>query len=259
VTRHGLRPKGEAVADSKPVRPCKPGEDPVDWMHATGQMSQSVYDIVKGNPRSGSVAAAAKPAEAAKPQWTRKVFASAPPGVDESWYAVNPGVDDAAARGLFSAAVKASGGAVPTLFSSGDLPAFTASGISPNLLAQVPWPSRHAVAAAPTVQEAEEIMAAATGPDGWVAAAMEHVHHRANQDYQQRVQDWVMRGIAAEGVENRMAEAQRHSVAASSAPADVDSLTDDQLYEAAFGAGDAHRKAEAERDRQWRESRGRRL
>lgn len=45
------------------VRPPRDGEDPLDWMYATGQMSAAVYAVVK--PRQGGtvVAAAAGPAD----------------------------------------------------------------------------------------------------------------------------------------------------------------------------------------------------
>ncbi len=39
------------------VRPPRDGEDPLDWMYATGQMSAAVYAVVK--PRQGGTAVAA--------------------------------------------------------------------------------------------------------------------------------------------------------------------------------------------------------
>ena len=48
----------------RPVRTCRPGEHPVDWMFATGQMSENVYRLMRGD--ASQVAAAASQARAAQ-------------------------------------------------------------------------------------------------------------------------------------------------------------------------------------------------
>lgn len=220
-------------------RTPRPGEDPLDWMLATGRMEQSTYDLVKG--RGAVAASAAEPQKPARPQWERKVAASVPAGVDPAWYSLNPAVDEAAQRGLFGSSVMASRGQVPTLFASGDLPSYCASGMSPQVLASVPWPSRHPIAAAATMQEAQELLEAVSGPDGWLVSQMEHLGHPQNGDYRQRVSDWVMKGSAAAG----RAETERAArVAASAVPtADSAEMTDDEMYDALFGDSDRRRQA----------------
>ena len=51
-------------------------------------------------------------------------------------------------------------GPAPTLFESGDLPDFTASGIDPQLLLKLPWQARHPVASAATQAVAYQLFAA---------------------------------------------------------------------------------------------------
>jgi hypothetical protein len=60
--------------------------------------------------------------------------------------------------------------AAPTLFATGDLPAFTASGIPVDSLLQVPWSARHAMAAAPTPAEAYSILSECQGEDAELTA-----------------------------------------------------------------------------------------
>lgn len=79
----------------------------------------------------------------------------------------------------------------PTLFPTGDLPAFTASGIDPQALLQVPWQARHAVARAATTTEAYALLNQYGGPEGELLIGDELANDPANQDYQRRVSAWI--------------------------------------------------------------------
>jgi len=80
----------------------------------------------------------------------------------------------------------------PTLFVSGDLPPFVASG-DERVLAALPRPptARHAVAAATTAAEALAIVEDVSGPRGEWAAA-EYAGHPGRADCEQRVRAWAI-------------------------------------------------------------------
>lgn len=112
-------------------------------------------------------------------------------------YAANPLADAYRETNRETYAAAVNGGAPPTLFSSGDLPVFTASGIDPSLLARLPWTVRHVAARAdlatahrlfdeylPNGQRDDAIEKADS-------AAMTHGNDLANIEYQQRVSLWV--------------------------------------------------------------------
>jgi hypothetical protein len=172
-----------------------------------------------------------------------------PAGADPKLYARNPLVDEASAlpggRRLVTNAAK-NDPSVPTLFASGDLPVFTASGVDPSALLSVPWYARHAVAAAPSRAEAFGLIEAYSGPDGDIAAKLEGTaDHPGNLDYQGRVTEWLMRGETAAQVQNRdrewsaAMEARRRETPAGQ-------MSDAEVYDQAFGPIDRQR---AERDR----------
>jgi hypothetical protein len=81
-------------------------------------------------------------------------------------------------------------GAPPTVFASGDTPAFTASGIPASAVLGVPWPARHPMAAAPTAADAYRIQSECAGPDGAESAARAFANDPGNQDYADRVDRW---------------------------------------------------------------------
>lgn len=53
------------MGNERVVRPPRDGEDPVDWMYSTGQMSAKVYAMVKTSPGGTVAASAATPAAVA--------------------------------------------------------------------------------------------------------------------------------------------------------------------------------------------------
>ncbi|WP_369053901.1 E3 binding domain-containing protein [Kineococcus terrestris] len=143
-------------------------------------------------------------------QWqTARAIAASLAGTsgDAGRYPLNPAVDTLRSSDpqRYHAALRRS--SAPTLFAAGDLPPFTASGMDPNVLRQVPWQARHPVAAASSTAEAYALVQRFSDPvSGETDAAMTYDTHPANVDYQRRVQTWV-----------------------------ADSLTDDQLHSSLFG------------------------
>jgi hypothetical protein len=145
----------------------------------------------RNQPSGGTSAAPAAPAAPRKPSW------SPPAGVDPRVYAANPLVDEArhspSGRRAIAAAEKRA--AAPTLFTGGDLPPFTASGLDPQELLKVPWYARPALAAVESKEEALELLAVYAGPDGDVAAQADRVAgHPGVADYVGRVRDWLAEG-----------------------------------------------------------------
>ncbi len=66
-------------------------------------------------------------------------------------WSVNPLLDDAEqAQPALVAVARTSNGEPPTLFESGDLPPFTASGVDPQHLTRLPFRTRHAAATEPS-------------------------------------------------------------------------------------------------------------
>lgn len=81
----------------------------------------------------------------------------------------------------------------PTLFATGDVPVFCASGIDPAALLQVPWQARYAVASAPTSEAAFRLVQMYAGDP--VAAADDFGSSEPVVDYAGRVQAWAASGM----------------------------------------------------------------
>jgi hypothetical protein len=155
--------------------------------------------------------------------------ASRRPSGTVSRYAVNRTPVDAMARNPLVDQVRASaraervaapGGSTPTLFASGDLPAFTASGIPPSALLEVPWQARHAMAAASTSAEAYAIQAECSGSDAEQTAQMLYGDHPGNGDYADRVERWRVQSMTdnqleIDGSGNARVEIERRAAAIS--------------------------------------------
>lgn len=197
-------------------------EDPVSWAHRTGRLMASSVARWRADHRADPAGterwlALLSPTQEAGAVSARRAPRSTPSGAPRFSYSVNPILDslDPAARSAGSA----SGQPAPTLFASGDTPSFTASGVDPGSLLDLPWQARHVVAAAPTRVEAYELAERyADSPD---AAALDFDSHPANLSYAQRVKAW--------GVEN---------------------MSDDEVYGSVFGDSDlAEVKAAEAKDR----------
>lgn len=82
-------------------------------------------------------------------------------------------------------------GPAPTLFPTGDLPPFTASGIDPKALLQVPWLARHPIAAEPSQAAAYRMVDFYASEDGEIASKVDFTGHPGNVDYRERMRAWV--------------------------------------------------------------------
>lgn len=111
-------------------------------------------------------------------------------------YARNPLADRHKAEGnsaVMAIAQRDSGRAAPTLFESGDLPRFTASGNPPSALLDLPWQLRHAAAAADQAEWARLFAEYGRGVDGAdIMVAFEPAaDHPGNVDYRNRFSMWL--------------------------------------------------------------------
>ncbi len=82
----------------------------------------------------------------------------------------------------------------PKLFDAGDLPLTTASGLDVDLLRQVPWQARPAVARAKTYAEAHELVTKYSGELGQIQADFDAVSggdlFGDVMDYENRIEEW---------------------------------------------------------------------
>jgi hypothetical protein len=201
---------------------------------------KSIMAAVSADNRVRAMAApaAAAPTTASAPPAGRVAAATAQDLTGA--YALNPLVAQTQADGVYASAYEASGGAVPTLFRSGDLPAFTASGVEPGLLRNIPWAARHALAAEPDRARVLDLFEQLSGPDADLALA-ELANHDGNKEYTNRVVAWKNEGwdLTQRRQADRHAEvmaAQQQEVRA--ALGDPEEWTDEQLYEHLFGEMD---------------------
>lgn len=114
--------------------------------------------------------------------------------VDVDAYAANPLLDDLRQVLATDVANAEQRGPAPTLFPSGDLPAFTTSGADPAVLAQLPWQARHAAAAAHTPELVEILEDCAPGPEA-IANAIAH-DSPGRAQYIARVDAWLRQAQA---------------------------------------------------------------
>jgi hypothetical protein len=178
-------------------RPLRPGEDVVDWAVETKRISSSRAvraawrrDLAAGRTVPADLQAlssvslqAMQAVQQGRVVEARTRVRSAPNGP----FAVNPLVAQARAGDPRAATTAVP---APTLFAGGDLPPFTASGLDPRMLLQVPWQARHPVAEASTVAQAYALVQRYSGPDAEDAAAFELGGHQGNRAYATRVHQW---------------------------------------------------------------------
>jgi hypothetical protein len=117
--------------------------------------------------------------------------AAAAPSVSGPEYARNPHVDERRVSSPALVALARREGPAPTLFETGDLPPFTASGLDPQLLLQLPWQLRHAAATATDRGVVLRMFEHYAGPDGANLAEMEHRRDPGNFAYAARVGSWL--------------------------------------------------------------------
>lgn len=106
-------------------------------------------------------------------------------------YGLNPVAEDLkqVAPQQYAAALARS--PLPTLFVTGDLPLFTASGMDPELLLQLPWVARHAAASA-SLSDANELFETYGAPtaETWDASLMAFCLDPAVVGYENRMRAW---------------------------------------------------------------------
>lgn len=158
----------------------------------------------------------------------------------------NPLVDDlrqTSGSTVYAEAAKF-GGQIPTLFTSGDLPVATSSGLDPRELLRVPWYGRHAVAAAPTLAEAQDLIDDLSEPGH---LRDEYEATEGVRDYRARVEQWALGGVEAAAQHRRDVEAaqvvqagqpaggDRVAAAGGVTTTDGDDGDDDAVYAAVYG------------------------
>jgi hypothetical protein len=182
-------------------------EDIVDWGVRThrypaeraeyyrGRMSvdpQGTAELIKTLwPVPPSLAASLKTIGAASGSTAPRYLNAAVTYPTADAYRANPLVDDIRRERPALYAVAAAEASPPTLFSGGDLPVYTASGVESAVLARIPWVARHAVASAPTSAAAYAIIEDVSGEDGDLAAHR-YANSPGNREYENRVRAWAI-------------------------------------------------------------------
>ena len=130
-------------------------EDIVDWAARTHRILASSADFYRGKlsvdpqgtiallktlyavePDVAAMLPGNRPVAAAASTLSYRAAAAFPPG---DAYRANPLIDDIKRSRPALYAVASAEAAPPTLFASGDLPVYTASGVEPAALAKIPW------------------------------------------------------------------------------------------------------------------------
>lgn len=112
-------------------------------------------------------------------------------------YAANPLVDDYRQINPVTLAMAQVEAPAPTLFSTGDLPLLTASGIDPQMLLKLPWEARHPAARADQARVAamfEEYATDGTTEDREAKAteaSMTFGNDPSNLEYRERLSRWL--------------------------------------------------------------------
>lgn len=107
-------------------------------------------------------------------------------------YGPNPLAEDARQHDPAAAAAAVGIGPAPTMFTAGDLPAFTASGLDPRELRKLPWPARLVVAADP--DQARVWAAFEEYQDDPEAALFDLGHADPVEEYRTHVRQWLAAG-----------------------------------------------------------------
>lgn len=232
----------------KTDRPRRRGEDVIAWAEATGRVTAATAPQWRALLQTGetterfieSLASIYPPAASAGASSPAAGASSSAEGPAAELLRSMTGSDNRYRE------VRASGVPVPELFpGSGDLPSATVSGLDPGKLAAAPWWCRPAIAEAPTLTDAEELLAAALD-DPAVLEASDRAFSRAAGyiDFQAGVRAAVMdagRVKVEQDTRAQEAAARQARASATSAPSPQD-MTDDELYEAAYGERDRRRE-----------------
>lgn len=177
-------------------RPRRPGEDVIAWALETGRILDggAWRDRLANGQATEQTLASLTPVDLG-PLMAMQDRAMGPqpirPAAAVAMNSSNPLVDGHRASNPTLTARAMRNSPPPTLFPTGDLPAFTASGVDPQALLQVPWQVRHAVARASTTTEAYAMLDQYGGPDGAHLVGDDVATEPANREYERRVQEWI--------------------------------------------------------------------
>jgi hypothetical protein len=198
--------------------------------------------IERARPRLASVLAIARPTRAVE---MGSEFDSVKVKVDP--YARNPLLDDARQSSAFAYAEAAKDGPAPTLFNSGDLPIYLASGADPTLLMRLPWWVRHPAASASAAGLAGALERFGGGRDeDWVDAQITYGGDSDNRAYRDRVYNWLI-GNTPEAIARREKRQLEDYVAhMAGKPVSEESSA---LYDGIFGEDDRRKAAAAKHKR----------
>jgi hypothetical protein len=150
---------------------------------AAAAANNSITTAAAATPRVSGIHVSAPPVAMERPP-TQFIQSSA--GLDIDRYSLNPGRDHFAQ--ILGGDVAAN---APTMFGSGDLPSFTASGLDPQVLRLVPWYYRHTAALTESrglvLMIAEQSQTGALDPEGYQTQQGRELW----QDYWARISAWV--------------------------------------------------------------------
>lgn len=251
-------------------RPRHEGEDVYAWAAATGRILADqvekhrsektpaallvqLYPALAGLPASsGSTGRASKPRAAlaavppARATEQRSAWNSKRVQVDP--WARNPLVDDIRQADPALHRAASSEGPAPTLFQTGDLPIFIASGTDPAVLLRLPWQARHTAAAADAAELTELLEQYANQPAG---AAYAFADHPGNREYRARVHDWLSGNTPAARALRDQEKRVRDAAAAAGKPTPK-AASASAMYDTMYGDHERHQaqlRADAEEDR----------
>lgn len=129
-------------------------------------------------------------AAARQPSAARARAAQQAPAKRPQLHARNPLLDELRIQGRSTAGAA---GSAPTLFASGDLPPYTASGNPPSELLRLPWQLRHAAAKADQREWSRLFSEYADNPEADIAILYEPAAcDPANDEYRARFAAWRM-------------------------------------------------------------------
>lgn len=246
-------------------RPRRSDEDVIAWAIETGRFSEQRAAHYRRSLDAGKITASAiemlVPIDDDGPAPIR---ASSPGGARRPVRAATAPAGDPAGEFLANDAMYREASTVappPELFPGGGaLPLATASGLDPRAMSGVPWWLRPAIAEAPTLSEATQLLQDASTPEGVAASGLEtrYTNSPGLKDFKVRVQSWAMQGGAAAGAREWEAQYEQAKNVAAAAARPMEERSDAELYDVIFGSADQHQARIADTERQYKRARGER-
>jgi hypothetical protein len=104
-------------------------------------------------------------------------------------YGPNPLVTDLSIRNQTLFELASARATAPTLFASGDLPPFTASGVDPQVLTRLPFTMRHAAAAERDAGKVLALVEECAGDPSRMGRGV--MNHPGMDEYRERMNHWI--------------------------------------------------------------------